>query len=133
MPPDPLLTGIAVLTLLSDLSNDYPLLVEVDDAHWLDRSSLDTPAFAARRLESEPFVLLLGARGNIPPPGFECNFPELILQPLSRLDAGRLLDAQPHPLTLAWADEFAADGAPAVRGPRLPRSPGPGIVLRQTS
>ena len=97
VPPDPLLTGIAVLTLLSNLSDDRPLLVEVDDAHWLDRGSLDTLAFAARRLESEPLVLLLGARGNIPPPGFDRDFPELILQPLSRLDADHLLDAQPHP------------------------------------
>jgi predicted ATPase len=39
--PDPLLTGVAVLTLLSDLSEHSPVLVVADDAHWLDRSSLD--------------------------------------------------------------------------------------------
>jgi predicted ATPase len=38
--PDPLLTGVAVLTLLSDLSEQSPVLVVADDAHWLDRSSL---------------------------------------------------------------------------------------------
>ena len=32
VPPDALLTGIAVLTLLSGLSDDQPLLVAVDDA-----------------------------------------------------------------------------------------------------
>src|SRR4029077_16397718 len=37
---DPLLTGAAVLTLLSDLSGQSPVLVVADDAHWLDRSSL---------------------------------------------------------------------------------------------
>src|SRR5580693_5584790 len=36
---DPLLTGVAVLTLLSDLSERSPVLVVADDAHWLDRSS----------------------------------------------------------------------------------------------
>jgi len=97
VPPDALLTGIAVLTLLSSLSEDRPLLVVGDDAQWLDRGSLDTLAFAARRLESEPLVLLLGARGHLPPPGFERDFPELLLEPLSTQDAGRLLDAQPHP------------------------------------
>ena len=51
-PPDALLTGIAVLTLLSGLSDDGPLLVVADDAQWLDRASLDALAFAARRLES---------------------------------------------------------------------------------
>ena len=39
--PDPLLTGVAVLTLLSDLSEGSPVLVVADDAHWLDRSSLE--------------------------------------------------------------------------------------------
>ncbi|HEV8165604.1 MAG TPA: AAA family ATPase, partial [Actinomycetota bacterium] len=97
VPPDVLLTGIAVLTLLSGLSEDGPLLVVADDAQWLDRGSLDTLAFAARRLDSAPLVLLVGARGNIPPQGFARDFPELLLQPLSTPDAGRLLDAQPRP------------------------------------
>jgi len=95
--PDALLTGIAVLTLLSALSDDGPLLVSVDDAQWLDRASLDALAFAARRLESERLVLLAGARGNVPPPGFERDFPQLLLPPLSLPDAGRLLDVQPYP------------------------------------
>ena len=97
VPPDALLTGIAVLTLLSVLSDDGPLLVAADDAHWLDRASLDALAFAARRLESEQLVLLVGARGNVPPAGFERDFPPLLLTPLSLPDAGRLLDAQPYP------------------------------------
>jgi predicted ATPase len=97
VPPDALLTGIAVLTLLSILSQDGPLLVAADDAQWLDRASLDTLAFAARRLESEQFVLLVGARGNMPPPGFERDFPQLLVPPLSLPEAGRLLDAQPRP------------------------------------
>ena len=45
--PDPLLTGVAVLTLLSDLSGRSPVLVVADDAHWLDRSSLDALALRA--------------------------------------------------------------------------------------
>ena len=68
-----------------------------DDAQWLDRASLDALAFAAHRLESEQLVLLAGARGNVPPPGFERDFPLMLLPPLSLPDAGRLLDAQPHP------------------------------------
>ncbi len=97
VPPDALLTGIAVLTLLSRLSEDGPLLVAADDAQWLDRASLDALAFAAHRLESEQLVLLAGARGNMPPPGFERDFPLMLLPPLSLPDAGLLLDAQPHP------------------------------------
>jgi DNA-binding CsgD family transcriptional regulator len=95
--PDPLLTGMAVLTLLSELSERSPVLVVADDAHWLDRSSLDALAFAGSRLDAERVVLLVGARGEAPPPGFDRDFPELHLEPLSAADAGRLLDAQPRP------------------------------------
>jgi AAA ATPase domain len=95
--PDPLLTGAAVLTLLSDLSERSPVLVVADDAHWLDRSSLDALAFAASRLDAERVVLLVGARGQAPPAGFDRGFPELHLEPLSAADAGLLLDAQPRP------------------------------------
>jgi DNA-binding CsgD family transcriptional regulator/tetratricopeptide (TPR) repeat protein len=95
--PDRLLTGIAVLTLLSDLSEASGVLVVVDDAHWLDRSSLDALAFAGHRLDSEPVVLLLGVRGSAPPAGFDRDLPELHLQPLALLQANLLLDQQPHP------------------------------------
>ena len=64
--PDALLTGIAVLTVLSELAEDHPLLVVADNVQWLDES-LDTLAFAARRLESEQLGLMLGMRGNMPP------------------------------------------------------------------
>ena len=97
VPADALLTGIAVLTLLSALSDEQPLLVAVDDAQLLDRASLDTVAFAARRLETEQLVLLAGARGNVPPAGFQRDLPQLLLLPLTLPDAGRLLDAQPQP------------------------------------
>src|SRR6266851_4768352 len=82
----PLLTGVAVLTLLSDLSERSPVLVVAHDAHWLDRSSLDALAFAGSRLDAERVVLLVGARGQAPPHGFDRGFPELHLEPLSASD-----------------------------------------------
>ncbi len=95
--PDRLLTGMAVLTLLSDLSEQAPVLVIADDAQWLDRSSLDALAFASYRLGDEPVVLVLGMRGSAPPAGFDRDVPELRLGPLSTSEAGRLLDRQPRP------------------------------------
>src|SRR5205807_7074681 len=95
--PDPLLTGAAVLSLLSDLSERSPVLVVAGDARWLDRSSLDALAFAGSRLDAERVVLLVGARGAAPPAGFDRGFAELHLEPLSAADAGRLLDAQTRP------------------------------------
>src|SRR6202047_2067751 len=95
--PDPLLIGVAVLTLLSDLSERSPVLVVADDAHWLDRSSLEVLAFVGSRLYAERVVLLVGARGQAPPAGFDRGFPELHLEPLPAADAGLLLDMQPRP------------------------------------
>ena len=76
--PDLLLTGAAVLTLLSDLSERSPILVVADDAHWLDRSSLDALAFVGSRLDAERVVLLVGARGQAPPPALTAVFPSCI-------------------------------------------------------
>src|SRR5580692_4992168 len=95
--PDAMLTGVAVLTLLSDLSERSPVLVVADDAHWLDRSSLEALAFVGGRLDVERVVLLVGARGQAPPAGFDRGFPDLHLEPLSAADASRLLDRQPRP------------------------------------
>jgi DNA-binding CsgD family transcriptional regulator len=109
--PDPLLTAVAVLTLLSDLSERSPVLVVADDAHWLDRSSLDALAFAASRLDAERVVLLLGTRGQAPPSGFDRGFAELRLEPLSAADAERLLDGQPQPPRGRARAQVLAQGA----------------------
>ena len=45
----------------------------------------------------ERVVLLVSARGTCRLLGFERDFPQLLLDPLPLPDAGRLLDAQPHP------------------------------------
>ncbi len=82
-PGDPLLIGMAVLSLLSELAGEGPLLCLVDDAHWLDGSSAAALAFAARRLDAEGIGLILAVRegeGRFPAPGL----PELRLAGLTR-------------------------------------------------
>ncbi|TVT48116.1 AAA family ATPase [Amycolatopsis rhizosphaerae] len=56
------LVGMAVLTLLSKLAEERPLLCLVDDAHWLDRSSAETLLFVSRRLAGERVALLCAMR-----------------------------------------------------------------------
>lgn len=93
--PDALLVGLAVLTLVSDLSEPAPLLVVVDDAQWIDRASLDVLSFLARRMAGEPVTLLMGVRAAAVLPGFDKGYERLEIGPLSGDAANRLLDEQP--------------------------------------
>jgi DNA-binding CsgD family transcriptional regulator len=86
--PDRFLVGLAVLSLLSDVAEDGPLLCVVDDAHWLDQASALTLAFVARRLLAEPVGLVFAARD---PGEALAHVPELWVHGLRNGDARRLL------------------------------------------
>ena len=89
-PPDRFLVGLAVLQLLAGLAEERPVLVIVDDAQWLDRVSVQTIEFVARRLLAEPIVLLIAAR-DAPDRGDFVDLPELRLHGLGNADAAVLL------------------------------------------
>ncbi|EID54539.1 helix-turn-helix transcriptional regulator [Saccharomonospora xinjiangensis] len=90
--------NLAVLALLTALSAERPLLVAVDDAHWLDRPSADALLFSARRLDTLRVVMLLAVRDGhapaLPAPGL----PELRLDRLSGPDSDALLAAHANDL-----------------------------------
>lgn len=86
---DRFLVAAATLSLLSEAAEDTPVLCVVDDAHWLDQSSTEALAFAARRLEAEGIVLVAATRGD-PWPGL----PGVRIGGLRADEAGELLREQ---------------------------------------
>jgi hypothetical protein len=57
----PFLIGVAVLSLLSDIAEEKPILCVIDDAHWLDGVSAMVIAFVARRLDAARIAIVLSA------------------------------------------------------------------------
>jgi DNA-binding CsgD family transcriptional regulator len=87
-PPDRFLVGLAVLSLLSEVAEEQPLLCIVDDAQWLDRASAQALVFVARRLLAESIALIFATRD----PGEELEgLPKLAVEGLPDGDARALL------------------------------------------
>jgi DNA-binding CsgD family transcriptional regulator/tetratricopeptide (TPR) repeat protein len=105
--PDRLLVGLAVLSLLSEVADERPLVCVVDDAQWLDRASAQCLAFAARRLLAESVVMLFAARE---PGELLASLPEMVVEGLRGADARSLLvSVIPARLDEGVADELLAE------------------------
>src|SRR5213078_5357031 len=88
--PDRFLVGLAVLSLLSAVAEERPLLCFVDDAQWLDDASDQVLGFVARRLLAEQVAIVFGVRDPNRRREFE-GLPELRLEGLDEEDARTLL------------------------------------------
>ena len=88
--PDRFLVGLAVLSLLSDVAEDRPVVCVVDDAQWLDAASAQALAFVARRLGAESVGLVFAVREPQGERHFE-GLPELAVGGLNDRDARELL------------------------------------------
>lgn len=86
------LIALGALDVLSDFASEHALLLIVDDAQWLDRSTLNVLTFIARRLQSEPIVLLVASR-DLPEAPFADIIPELRVEGLDEVASRELLQA----------------------------------------
>ncbi|MCW2975938.1 MAG: LuxR family transcriptional regulator [Actinomycetia bacterium] len=91
--PDVFRIALGVLDLLAEAASSAPIVLVVDDAHWLDPASCDVLRFVARRIDFDPIVLFFGVRDGVDSRFVETELPELRLGPLGEVAAGMLLDA----------------------------------------
>ena len=80
----------ATLGILGLAAADGPLLVAVDDLHWLDSPSAQAILFAARRLWREGIAMLLCARPEELAPGDLEGIDRLEVKPLGRRESAHL-------------------------------------------
>ena len=89
-PPDRFLIGLAVLSLLSEVAGEGPLVAVIDDEQWLDQASAQALGFAARRLGADPVGLVFASRK--PGPDL-AGLPDLDVAGLGEDDARQLLES----------------------------------------
>jgi DNA-binding CsgD family transcriptional regulator len=111
---DLFLIALGALELLSDQAAEAPLLLVVEDAHWLDEPTRDVITFLARRLDSEPIALLITTRDD---GAADSKVTELSLEGLDEDASAELLDAN------------APDLAPEVRRRLLAEACGNPLAL----
>ena len=105
--PDRFLVGLAVLSLLSDVAEQQPLVCLVDDEQWLDRASAQVLGFVARRLVAESVGVVFAART---PSSDLAGLGELRVEGLPEADARVLLDsALAGPLDTRVRDQILAE------------------------
>ncbi|XVV11096.1 AAA family ATPase [Actinoplanes sp. CA-131856] len=91
----PVRVALALLTHLTDAATEErPLLVVADDAHWLDGPSWDALTFVARRLAGDPVLILMAMRTGAETTArlTGAGLPESTVLPLDETSAAQLLD-----------------------------------------
>jgi DNA-binding CsgD family transcriptional regulator len=104
----------AAMDLLAVIgAHDDPVLIAVEDTHWLDRGSWEALAFVARRLGSDPVAMVLTTRDgeDVDRLLAHAGLPEQRLEPLTPADSGTLLDTIAPGLSSQLRDRVLAQAA----------------------
>jgi DNA-binding CsgD family transcriptional regulator/tetratricopeptide (TPR) repeat protein len=142
---NPFVVGAQVLSLLGSMQDDGPVLLVLDDAHWIDPSSAAALLFALRRLYADRVCALIATRpggdwrggprwsrflddgertrrirlGGLDEPEVRSLVGSLVSTPLSRASAERLREhTDGHPLYIrALVDELPERSLHSEHGP----------------
>jgi DNA-binding CsgD family transcriptional regulator len=106
VPPQPFLIALATLNLISEAAATRPVVLAIDDAHWLDPPTLDALVFVARRISGEPVTLIATWRDGHAGPLLDAGLTTVALRGLDDKDARELLDRHGHDLTVSDRDRI---------------------------
>lgn len=106
-PPAPYAICVATLTLLSSAGLDTPLLVLVDDLHWVDAASKQVLLFVARRLAEERVSMVLASRPEGLSDVDHSGIRVIRLEPLGPHDSVELIRARAREMELYVAQQVA--------------------------
>jgi DNA-binding CsgD family transcriptional regulator/tetratricopeptide (TPR) repeat protein len=110
---DRLGVSTAILGLIAAAAEQAPVLVSIDDAHWLDLPSLEAVVFASRRLHAERAAVVLAARTDVDTDPDVAKWldslPNLPIGGLTDAAALELLGRQPHPVDPAALQRHLSD------------------------
>jgi hypothetical protein len=109
--PERFQIAMAVLDLLGEVATDAPLLVLAEDAQWLDRPTTEVLAFVARRLQSDPIVLLAALREGYPSLLVDAGLPQHRLGGLGPAEAMTLLDTSARQLSPVIRNRLLTEAA----------------------
>ncbi len=105
--PDRFLVGLGILSLLSEVAEEQPLVCLVDDEQWVDRASAQVLGFVARRLVAESVGMVFAVRT---PRSELAGLAELRIEGLAEADARALLDSVlTGPLDTRVRDQILAE------------------------
>src|SRR3954447_18872964 len=90
--PEHFRIAMAALDLVAEVATDAPVLLVAEDAQWLDRPTADVLAFLARRIESDPIILVVATRDGYASALGEAGLPEVRLAGLDDAASAAVLD-----------------------------------------
>ncbi len=101
---NPFFTSLAVLELLVDSAAQAPVLLCLDDLHWMDQASIDALSFVARRIGGEQIAILGATRDSSLPFGDDAQVRSVELSGLDEVAAAALLRSRAPDLTSVARD-----------------------------
>ena len=102
--------GTALLQVLASLAGSRPVLVLLDDMHWMDPDSRDALMFAVRRMREDAVAVIAATRSAAEHDTGTAGLPDMTLSGLSRSDLVAVLGQRsgdvvgPAVVTRVWAE-----------------------------